>query len=398
MDIQNKEFLQKAGFKYTNYLCHALEGFNDTNKIRNLKLELKVCSDLNKPISFAFQYGDGLISLNDKPDKRKNILGEFLNACEDNNPMKIIHFFTRYGYILELENDKLYTIDFETITKISNRLGALLDLVNHINDEVNLDKKNLKKILELSLYLFFDPGYTLTSGNYNIKSTYYYLAQLLTDNIFDVVPKTIKDSDEIKYGCFHIQDKHFSSYNLTANEYKNIVDGFSTKDGEDDFTYKAIVYAYANYYPANSLNREIVELLFHFYHSYGIPLEINRNNVEYFTFKNQFDFNDFKDEIISFAKFIIKSEMDNGIKNIRPSYDSDLMKPDWKVDSLLGAMYFSIFYIDSTTEMYRKCQYCNQYFIVKRSSSNKIYCSSYCRNNAQQAKHRLKTKKPNTKS
>ena len=398
MDIQNKEFLQKAGFKYTNFLCQALEGLNNTNNLKNLTSELKIYSDSNKPISFAFQYGDGLISLNDKPGKRKNILGEFLNACEDNNPMKIIHFFKSYGYILELESNKLYTIDFETITKISNRLGALLDLVNHINDAANLDKKHLKKILELSLYLFFDPGYTITSGNYNIKSTYHDLAQLLTDNIFDTVPRTIKDSDEIKYGCFHIQDNHFSCYDLVASEYKNIVDGFSTEDGENDFTFRAIVYAYANYYPANSLKREIIELLFHFYHSYGIPLEINRNKVEYFALRNQFNFNDFKDEIITFAKFIIKSEMDNGIKNIRPSYDSDLMKPDWKVDSLLSAMYFSIFYLDSTAEMYRKCQYCNQYFIVKRSSSNKIYCSSYCRNNAQQAKHRLKTKKPNTKS
>ena len=73
------------------------------------------------------------------------------------------------------------------------------------------------------------------------------------------------------------------------------------------------------------------------------------------------------------------------------------MQPKWNVVSLLDALYFSIFYLDSKTEMYRHCKYCGTYFPVKRSNATKIYCDGYCRGNAQQSRHRIKLKKAPSK-
>jgi hypothetical protein len=102
--------------------------------------------------------------------------------------------------------------------------------------------------------------------------------------------------------------------------------------------------------------------------------------------------NYFIDGIYDFAKYIIKHEIDSNIAKIHPVYNEDKMCPDWNVDSLLSAMYFSLFYLDSKNEMMRRCEHCGRYFVVKRSTSTKIYCDSYCRNNAQQAKHRIRLK------
>jgi len=93
------------------------------------------------------------------------------------------------------------------------------------------------------------------------------------------------------------------------------------------------------------------------------------------------------------AKYIIKKELEHHLINIRPLYDADNMQPRWSVPSLLDALYFSIFYLDSKTQMYRQCKYCGRYFTVKRSNTTNIYCDGWCRNNSQQSRHRIKSKK-----
>ena len=66
--------------------------------------------------------------------------------------------------------------------------------------------------------------------------------------------------------------------------------------------------------------------------------------------------------------------------------------PDWSIDSLLSALYLSIFYLNPKQEIYKECEYCGKPFLMRTTASNKKYCSIECANKATQARFRAKKK------
>jgi len=126
----------------------------------------------------------------------------------------------------------------------------------------------------------------------------------------------------------------------------------------------------------------------------GIPQDIEKDKIHYYKKFNDKGFDEYNmiDSVIVFANYVISKEINTGIEGIKPECDIENMKSKWIIPSLSNALYFSLFYLDKNKAMYRRCEHCGSYFIVNRSSSTKRYCDSYCRNNAQQAKHRIKNK------
>lgn len=196
----------------------------------------------------------------------------------------------------------------------------------------------------------------------------------------------------INTGGFMVDDSIKGPVKIDSNDYNKIIDGYVTSDGKDDPYYRRIVYLYANYFPNDCEERNIVDLLYNYYNSVGIPQNISIDSVSYYKRFNETKCEDLFSEIIEFAKYIIKHEIDNNIADIKPVYNQKLMRPDWHVGSLLSAIYFSLFFVDSDTETLRRCSRCGRYFVVNRSNSVKIYCDEYCRRNAQAAKHRIRVK------
>ena len=194
---------------------------------------------------------------------------------------------------------------------------------------------------------------------------------------------------------FTIEDALYDNFEFEDSTYREIINGPTCKDGYDDFRFKAITYLYANYNFENQREKEKVHLLFNFFYKVGIPKEISPYNITYYSHYNYQNLNEFifLDYVIDFAKDVIKTELNHHLKDICPLYNIDAMQPSWNVTSLLDALYFSIFYLDSKTQMYKQCKHCGIYFPIKRSNTTKIYCDDYCRNNAQQTRHRLKNKK-----
>lgn len=384
-----KEIIERAAFIFESYKADVrIDTISKTPK-QPSTFELKVNADENNPIKFAYQYGDGLVAIERINTKRaSNILGEFLKI--NNDFEEYCGFFQKYGFLLNIPTDRFAKIDPIQIIKISQRLKCTVDLINEVNNYYDAD---YRKMMELSLFLFFDEGWIIQIDKEKIQSPKYELAELIYGDAFNKIIETVNKQEEINKGYFTIKDTLLNSYNLNAKEYHEILDGYSTKPGFDDFRYKAITYLYANYMDIDSKTRELIDLLFHYYHELGIPSKIESNHITYFTrFKKDKMDNYFIDGINDFAKYIIKHEIDANISKIHPVYNEEEMRPDWKVDSLISAMYFSLFYLDSKNEMMRRCEHCGRYFVVKRSTSTKIYCDSYCRNNAQQAKHRIKLK------
>jgi len=352
---------------------------------------IKICPINNVNLRFAYEQGNGLILVGNKNNKHSsiNILGEFLNI-NSKDYTSILKFFNEYGFLFKTNNDAFQNIKPIILTKIHNRLNALLELINLIND---FDNVNLKKILELSIYMLFEDewelklntGETISSSKYNIAT--------IINSAFDF-QETNRNQEVVNKGSFTIKDELYGNIEFDDKTYRDIINGYSSEDGYDDFRFIDLTYLYSNYNFNNTQEREFIHLLFNFFFRVGIPKKVSFDEFIYYKrFNNQaFDEHIYYDYAIDLAKYIIKTEFENHLKNIKPSYDEEKMMPQWKVGSLLDALYFSIFYLDSKKEMYKKCGHCGRYFIVNRSSTNKMYCDKYCRNNAQQARHRIKIK------
>jgi len=353
---------------------------------------IKLCPDDSKKILFAYTQGDGLIRVGESNGKKriKNILGEFLKYKSDDYN-GLLNFFDQYGFLFNTKSDSFQKLELKTLTRIHNRLNALLELINCVND---VEETNVKRIIELSLYLLFEDEWSieLNTGDY-ITSTKYSLKDTI-DYALDVHEKDHR-LEVIKKGTFTVNDALYGDVELTDSIYREIVNGPTNKSGWDDFRFKSLTYLYANYDFKNNEEKEIIHLLFNFFFKVGIPKEITHDNVSYFSHYNYQAFDEFTflDYALDMAKYIIKKELEHHLINIRPLYDADNMQPRWSVPSLLDALYFSIFYLDSKTQMYRQCKYCGRYFTVKRSNTTKIYCDGWCRNNSQQSRHRIKSKK-----
>jgi len=382
-----KEIIEKAAFVFNSHKADVRIDTISKFPSQPSAYELKINAEENSPIKFAYQYGEGLVAIDRVDTKRtSNILGEFLKI---NDLDKYCQFFQEYGFLLNIPFDKFIKIEPTQIVAISKRLQCTVDLINEIN---NIDP-DYRRMIELALFLFYDTGWQIQIEETITQSPKYELANLIETDAFDSIMETVNEQEGINKGYYTIEDTLFGVYKLDANEYSNIVNGYHEKASYDNWFFKAITYLYANYKTTDYKTREIIDLLFHYYHEVGIPLSIDNKGIKYYErLKEKRIDNTFVDAIESFAKFIVKHEIDSNIANIHPVYNEMEMCPDWEVDSLLSAMYFSLFYLDSKNEMMRKCAYCDRYFVVKRSTTTKLYCDKYCRNNAQQAKHRRKLK------
>lgn len=357
-------------------------------------LSLRISYDDRYPIRFAYEYGEGLVRVDKIVNKKRktNILGEFLNI-DYGDVNGYIDFFNEHGFLYELDHDRFLKLELIDIVKISKRLQALIDLINEVNKE-NADY-DLHKIFGLSLALLLDEPWNIEIKKDETKTAVHFDLKALIENNDFISYDSLSKKDEFQNGYFTILDTIYGTNRLSAKDYRAIMDGSYSKKGGDDFYFKSITYLYANYHHTDKKSREVIDCLFHYYYEIGIPLNIEIGEpIKYYSKINEESVIVFNlhDPIINFAKYIIKNEIDGMIQNIRPVYNQESMQPDWRVDSLLSAMYFSLFFMDSKMEMLKRCKYCGRLFQVKRSSTTHLYCDSFCRNNAQQAKHRIRVK------
>lgn len=384
------EKIDESTFKFGTFGCDVRINFSTSTKVNIANVEgMKISIDENHPVHFAYEYGSGLVEIENINSKRdSNLLGALLKI-KNNDINAYADFFNNYGFFFPIEKDRLININCTFLNKYIDRLKALTDLIN----EVGNPNTNFRKIMELSLYLLFDIGWELDINGTKLTSYHYNLADLI-DNAFSNINEQVNKQDAVNKGAYTIKDSIYGTYEFDADEYNEIVNNHSSKIGYDDFLFRSVVYVYANNTLENNKEKNIIDLLFHYFTKHGIPQEITSNGVKYYSRFNSDNFDSFNmiDVVIDFGKYIISHEINHGILGIRPECDPETMNSKWVIPSLSSALYFSLFYLDKKKQMMRKCKYCGTYFIVNRSTSTKKYCSNPCRNNAQQAAHRLREK------
>ncbi|XQU21950.1 CGNR zinc finger domain-containing protein [Gardnerella sp. DNF00747] len=138
-------------------------------------------------------------------------------------------------------------------------------------------------------------------------------------------------------------------------------------------------------YEKQDTAKKISDFLFHFFYDMNGDSSNNFSEI-------------MKVAVIEIAKFLIKEEINYNIKDIHPVYDPETMTPSWKVDSLLSAVYFSIFYLKPDLELYRPCDNprCGRYFLVNTTSTRKRFCSKECCNRVTQDRYRKRKGKRRT--
>lgn len=326
-------------------------------------------------INLAFIAEKGLARLkSDGSIDDENILGDFISINNEDNEFKranlYANFFSNNGFLFNLLEFKNKYIHLESLDTYNYYLSQLMILYDKISDGERLNVDETISVLKSLLFDRTDSKiHTLTLDlqsyekyiSQSAKSSLQRLGQL---SIYDTAKKEnvlISEEDFYHYLVSNDADSKILRTNPYFKEiYTLYVLGTETLS---DVTKRAID-LFTNYY-FNEKEHETQTKL--------------------------------KKATYSVAKDVFKEEIDYFIRNIKPSYNKEKLMPAWSVDSLLSALYFSFFYMNPNTEIYRICSFCKKPFkLDKSTSTKKIYCSDKCRNAANQRKYRIEHRKKDT--
>ena len=148
-------------------------------------------------------------------------------------------------------------------------------------------------------------------------------------------------------------------------------------------------------------DRYMIQYFFHTEDTLGQIAFLNNDGSTYFRSNNDdVQFYEHLDEnlkkaTLQVAKYIIKEELDYNLSAITPSYDIRQMAPAWRIPDLFSGLYFSLFYMNSSQELFRLCANpsCRKPFRVETTRRNKKYCCDACRNAVGQRNYRNKKAK-----
>ena len=185
-----------------------------------------------------------------------------------------------------------------------------------------------------------------------------------------------RQQENFEGDSYNITDSVYGTYSLSIQDYNDIIGGYKSVPVFQNEFYQNVTSMFVNY-EKQDITKKISDFLFHFFY------EMNGNSSKEFS-------NEMKSVLIEIAKYIIGEEINANLDGIHPVYNSETMTPSWKVDSLLCAAYFSIFYLKPDLELYRPCDNprCGCYFLVKTTSTRNRFCSQACCNRVTQDRYR----------
>ena len=355
-------------YTFTNFSCFCNEDTIYETPGSEPKKTFKVFPDLSKPIKFAYAAKKGLVRINDNGTiVDENILGQFVGLATASQK-KIEKFFNNNGFLYPLSDAGYEAIDFVTLLNFITRMKLTVELMS----EIGKGHKNYNQIINLSLQLIRSEPFEIKTQKMELPYTsckHSFMDLIKTADMIQLTPQRRREKNMEEFFC--INDTIFDTpFKMDINEYNEIT---STYSNTDDF-FKAIVILFVNY-NADKSKRQIIDFLFHYFRNSDLMLKDNMKNAAE-----------------NFAKSVLKEEINHNLTGIHPVYNTDNMEPAWEVDSLMSALYFSLFYLKPKMELYRPCgnPKCTNYFLISATSSKTKYCSTRCTNNMTQARYRKK--------
>lgn len=381
-----ENFFETILFKYENDTCDCVTDIEHIVPGEKPIVKFKIQALSEQKSKFAYAVKKGLVRIAPNGTiEEPNLLGTLL-ALPSKKDKELSEFIKSNGFIFPVNSDAYEEVDKPSLLRIINRLKMTVELMTAANEI----KKDYPKILELIVSLIFaDDIHFQTSEMQEPYSSCHHKYKDLTTTPPTMLSKE-RQQEEFDGDVFHIADSIEGSTLVDIQEYNDVISGSSSNTAFNNPLYKSILLMYVNTYNTG-IERTITDLLYNYFHNVGLvypagdKIYAQAPKVENITTQ-------MKSSIIEVANYIIGEEINANLYGIHPIYNTETMSPSWKVDSLLCAAYFSVFYLKPGLELYRPCDNprCGKYFLVKTTSTRNRYCSTECCNRVTQDRYRKK--------
>ncbi|WP_395152209.1 hypothetical protein [uncultured Allofournierella sp.] len=383
------EILMSSFFSCENLVCNCQKDTVNVAPGADPQTTLKICGIVQQPLKFSYMPQKGLnLSGNAGGVIQSNVLGKLL-AIKDGDIDSHIQFFHQFGFLVPISIEAYESVDTTQIMEFVNRIKATVKLMNAIAGQINY-----KNIVIMAAYLLFSDPIEIALSSGNLTSCPHLFTQYLRE--YNSFPDINRNREVFNTGKFSVDDTLMGGANTVEISFFNAVrsgSGLPTMPGSNSQPFKHLVAMYTGLNDGASDLRLIIDFFYHYQLQRGIINDVFYNRVTYYSKNDNFELSEeMKVALVRIARIVVSAEINHFISTIRPTIAPETLEPEWRLDSLLEAIYFSIFYMKPGVEIYRECQNpsCKRevYFLVNATATNKKYCCPACGNAAAQRRSR----------
>ena len=396
----NENFFENNLFRFDNDPCDCVTDTINLAPGTPPTTTIKVQAIPGERIHFAFSSGVGLVRLGEKGALvEKNLLGSLI-SIKPGDTAALFEYFRRNGFLFNISGQEYEPIDTDKMFELIRRLRTTVELLS----AMGAIRKDYHKILGLSLYLMLSSpieiSFTSLPAPYR---TCKHALQECFERAYSLPTPDYFQQEMFSKDSISIPDTLVApAYELDSQLYMGCLEGSGQESyikGSSSDLFKSVLILYAHGLNEHASIRRAVDLIFHYFCEVGTIKDINEDgSIEYYGKPDTGKLtNEMKSRILAIAKLAIAEEINANMGSIHPMYDAEKMTPSWHVDSLIGGLYFSIFYMKPDLELFRRCRQCGQFFTVKATSTRKVYCDDICRNRYQQSMHRKRKREKEEK-
>lgn len=376
----------KTMFQHEGYGCLCAKDTVNTSPDEAPTVTLKVCPDTSTQLLFSYAPKDGLNMTGVAGGiHEKNILGKLL-ALPKGDIDKHIEFIEKYGFLYPLPENEYTAIEASDLMEIINRIKSTIRLYSYIN------KKDYRGVLIHVVYLLYAPVTELPIGN-DVFSTCTHRFKSLLDS-YNLFPDLSREPEVAANGTYSVDDAFLGKKNAVDISFYNAVRSGSHTDlqGSKDPWFKNLMAMYMGCKDVDEETRFLIDFFYHLQTEVSVIKEVYYGGFKpYTTFSEDALDDSFKNALLKIARIVVAEEINQNIRGIHPKYNGGKLTATWQVDTLIEALYFSIFYMRNG-EMYKECENPNckrdRFFLVEATRTNKHYCCEQCRNAAGAQRYR----------
>lgn len=376
----------KTMFQYEGYGCFCAMDTVNTSPDEAPTVTLKVCPDTSAYLLFSYTPKDGLNMTGAAGAlHEKNILGKLL-AIPKGNIDKHIEFIEKYGFLYPLPENEYTAIVAKDLIEIINRIKSTIRLYSCIN------KKDYRGVLIHVIYLLFAPVIEFRIDD-DVFSTCTHRFKSLLDS-YNLFPDFSREPEVAANGTYSVDDAFLGKKNAIDISFYNAVrSGADTSlQGSKDPWFKNLMAMYVGCKDVDGETRFLIDFFYHLQTEVSVIKEVYFGGFKsYTTFSEDALDDSFKNALLKIARIVVAEEINHNIRGIHPKYNGGKLIATWQVDTLIEALYFSIFYMRNG-EMYKECENPNckrdRFFLVEATRTNKHYCCEQCRNAAGAQRYR----------
>lgn len=381
------EMFLNTMFEYDGFGCCCVKDTENVAPDEPPKTTLKLYTDISKPLRFSYAAKAGL-NLTGKAGGliEQNILGKIL-ALPAGDIDRHIEFFKAYGFLLPLSAQEYESVDAEVLLEVVNRIKATIRLMNAIG------KRDYKKMFIHATYLLFSPTQRINTLMECYETCQHEFSNLL--NSYNLFPDLNSEPEVFVGGTYSVEDTLLGKKNPIAIEFYNAIRSGAGTDinGSKDPWFKRIVAMYTGCQDVDEETRTIIDFYYHFQTEISAIKDVKFSSVSTYLHIDEQNFSDeIKTTLLKVARIVVAAEINHNIRGIHPRYDGGKLTATWQVDTLIQAIYFSIFYMKAGVEIYKECENPNckrdKFFLVDATRTNKHYCCEQCRNAAGAQRYR----------